>query len=209
MNNRTPGTEQTPTRPANKGQLFIYSIIFITGFLAGVAFTVFKGTTIGPQQMAAAPAGQETSQTAETRQALLNLEAEVTANPANFEAWTRLGHLYYDTEQPAKAIAAYSKALELHKGDANLLTDLGVMYRKTNQFQKAIESFDRAIKEDPSHIPSRYNKGIVMMYDLSDVNGAIASWEGLLRIDPQAKTASGESIRDLVDKMKAGQNPAK
>lgn len=208
MNNRTPATEQIPPRQAGKGQLLIYSVIFIAGFLAGVAFTVFKGTTIGPQQMAAAPAGQEIIQSAETRQTLLNLEAEVTANPADFEAWTRLGHLYYDTDQPAKAIAAYGKSLELHKGDANLLTDLGVMYRKTNQFQKAIEYFDRAIKEDPSHIPSRYNKGIVMMYDLRDVNGAIASWEGLLTIDPRAKTANGESIRDLVDKMKAEQSPA-
>ncbi len=209
MNNRNPGTEQKPPRPANPGQLLIYSVIFIAGFLAGIAFTVFKGTTVGPQPMAAAPADQETTQTAETRQALVNLEAEVTANPANFDAWTRLGHLYYDTDQPTKAIAAYNKSLELQKGDANLLTDLGVMYRKTNQFQKAIECFDRAMKEDPSHIPSRYNKGIVMMYDLSDVSGAIASWEGLLRIDPRAKTASGESIRDLVDKMKAGQTPAK
>jgi cytochrome c-type biogenesis protein CcmH/NrfG len=204
----TENTPNSPSRPANKGQLLIYSVIFIAGFLAGVAFTVFKGTTIVPEQMAAAPAGQKTTQTAETRQALLNLEAEVTANPANFEAWTRLGHLYYDTDQPTKAIAAYGKSLELHKGDANLLTDLGVMYRKTNQFEKAIESFDRAIKEDPSHIPSRYNKGIVMMYDLSNVNGAVASWEGLLKIDPQAKTANGESIRDLVNKMKAGQTPA-
>jgi cytochrome c-type biogenesis protein CcmH/NrfG len=209
MNNRNPGTEPKPPRPAKPGQLLIYSIIFIAGFLAGIAFTVWKGPTVGPQQMAAAPSGQETAQTAETRQALLTLEAEVTANPADFDAWTRLGHLYYDTDQPAKAIAAYGKALELHRGDANLLTDLGVMYRKTNQFQKAIESFDRAIKEDPTHIPSRYNKGIVMMYDLSDVSGAIASWEGLLRIEPQAKTASGESIRDLVDKMQAGQAPAK
>lgn len=209
MNKPTPGTEKKPPRSANHGQLLVYLVIFITGFLAGVAFTVFKGTTAGPPQVAGAPAGQDAGQNAETRQALLRLEAEVTANPENFDAWTRLGHLYYDTDQPAKAIAAYGKSLELHKGDANLLTDLGVMYRKTGQFDKAIESFDRAIKDDPSHIPSRYNKGIVMMYDLNDVGGAVASWEGLLRLDPQAKTSNGESIHDLVEKLKAGQAPGK
>jgi cytochrome c-type biogenesis protein CcmH/NrfG len=209
MNNRAPVKEQSPPRSANIGQLLTYLIIFVAGFVAGIAFTVYKGSTADPQQVATATDGQGQTQTAETRQTILNLEAEVTANPGNFEAWTHLGHLYYDSDQAAKAIVAYNKSLELHKGDANLLTDLGVMYRKTNQFQKAIEMFDRAIKENPTHLPSRYNKGIVMMYDLSDANGAIASWEGLLKIDPQAKTANGESIRDLTNKIKADQASAK
>ena len=113
----------------------------------------------------------------------------MTPHPENFENWIRLGHLYYDADQPEKAIAAYTKSLELHSGDANLLTDLGVMYRRTKQPEKAIEFFDQAIKKDPSHLPSRFNKGIVLMYDLNDPTGAIAAWDELLAIDPEAKTA--------------------
>ena len=114
--------------------------------MSGIAFTVYKGAR--PES---APStiydGQSPSQNDETDQAILNLEAEVTANPENFENWIRLGHLYYDANQPEKAIAAYTKSLELHSGDANLLTDLGVMYRRAKQPEKAIEFFNQAIQE--------------------------------------------------------------
>ncbi|MGB3225434.1 MAG: tetratricopeptide repeat protein, partial [Desulforhopalus sp.] len=123
--------------------------------------------------------------------------------PENFQSWVRLGHLYYDTDQPEKAIAAYNKSLELHSGDANLLTDLGVMYRRTEQPEKAIELFNRAIEKEPSHQPSRFNKGIVLMYDLNDPAGAIEAWEELLKINPDAQSADGQPIRAFVDQIKA------
>ncbi len=187
---------------SKKNQLVTYFIIFVFGFLSGIAFTVYKGSS--PEATPSTTTDvQSQSQTNETEQAILNLEAEVTANPENFESWIQLGHLYYDSNQPEKAISAYTKSLELHSGDANLLTDLGVMYRRTKQPEKAIESFNKAIKMDPSHIPARFNKGIVLMYDLKDPQGAIDCWEELLKINPQATTANGQSIREFVNKIKA------
>jgi cytochrome c-type biogenesis protein CcmH/NrfG len=205
MAQKNKATEQdSPLRQekkSNKNQIFTFFIIFVVGFLSGIAFTVYKGSPPGGTAPTAASDGQ--TQNSESSQAILDMEAEVTANPENFESWIRLGHLYYDANQPEKAIAAYTKSLELHSGDANLLTDLGVMYRRTKQPEKAIELFDQAIKKDPSHLPSRFNKGIVLMYDLNDPQGAIASWEELLVIDPEAKAANGQHIHDFVDKIKA------
>lgn len=189
-------------KKSQKSQLVTYFIIFVVGFLSGIAFTVYKGSPPGAAPTAMND-GQSSSQNDETGQAIINMEAEVTANPENFENWIRLGHLYYDANQPEKAIAAYTKSLELHSGDANLLTDLGVMYRRTKQPEKAIELFDQAIKKDPNHLPSRFNKGIVLMYDLNDPQGAIATWEELLAIDPEAKAANGQHIHEFVDKIKA------
>jgi tetratricopeptide (TPR) repeat protein len=195
------------TQAGNKGQLVIYCIIFVIGFLAGVAFTVYKGIPLTPAGVAdtSEKVGQHTD---ESQQAIRNLEAEVTAHPGNFQAWANLGNMYYDTDQAEKAIAAYNKFLALHKGDANLLTDLGVMYRKNKQPEKAIEFFNQAIREDVTHLPSRYNKGIVLLYDLNNPEAAIASWEEMLKIDPQAGNTSGMSIRDLINKVKAEQAKA-
>ena len=160
-------------------------------------------TESGSSEPALPVATNSQSEHDETHQALINLEAEVTANPTNFQAWTRLGNLYFDTNQPQKAIEAYNKSLELHTGDANILTDLGVMYRRTQQPDKAIASFDRAIAADPTHQQSRFNKGIVLFYDKGDKEGALAAWEELLKIDPQAKTGNGESIRDFINSVRA------
>ncbi|BHH82220.1 hypothetical protein LA52FAK_05090 [Desulforhopalus sp. 52FAK] len=178
----------------------MYAVIFIAGFLCGIAFTVYKTGSSAPAPVANQQQKHEHS--AETDKAIANLEADVTANPDNFESWTQLGNLYFDAGHPEKAVPAYEKSLELHSGNANIYTDLGVMYRRTNQPEKAIGAFDDAIKMDANHIPARFNKGIVLFYDLGNMDGAIASWESILKIDPEAQTGNGEHLHDFIDRMK-------
>lgn len=191
------------SKPDQKNQIPVvtYFVIFILGFLTGVGFTVYK--TSGTGSGAPAANSQQSTQDDETHKVILELEAEVTANPDNSQSWKKLGDLYYDHNQPEKAIVAYTKNLELRPGDANVLTDLGVMYRRTKQPVKAIESFDKAIQVDPVHEPARFNKGIVLLYDLNKPEDAIAAWEELLKINPQARAAGGESIQDFINNVKA------
>ena len=189
------------TKPKKQTPVVTYFIIFILGFLTGVGFTIYK--TGGTVSNAPTASSQQNSQDEERRQNILKLEAEVTANPEDFQSWRQLGNLYFDHNEPEKAIAAYTKSLEFHSGDANILTDLGVMYRRSKQPQKAIESFNKAIQMEPVHEPARFNKGIVLLYDLNKPTDAIASWEELLKINPQARTGNGESIRDFINNIKA------
>ena len=190
-------------KPARKDSFVIYIVLaFIVGFLSGAAFAVLK---MGPESEQAVSSAQS-NMSDQQIQAIAHLEQEVTGNPDRFQSWTQLANLYYDTGQYAKAVKAYEKSLSLHSGSANIWTDLGVMYRRTNQPQKAIEAFDKAIAMDPNHEYSRMNKGIVLMYDLNDFGGAIEAWENLLKINPDAKSANGDSIRDFVDKIKEQQS---
>lgn len=189
-------------KKTKKDSLYIFVVLsFIAGFLCGAAFAVYK--------LSPGDEGQEKTQTSngstQESQAIANLEAEVTRNPEKFQAWTQLGNLYFDTNQPNKAIKAYTKSLELHGGNADILTDLGVMYRRAKQPHKAMETFEKAISMDPTHEVSRMNKGIVLMYDLDDINGAITAWEELLKINPNAKAGNGDSIKSFVDHLKEDQ----
>jgi len=181
-----------------------FAIIFILGFVSGVGFAVFK-LGAGSGQTPTVTGQPADNQAAQTMQAITNLEAAVTAKPDDFQSWVQLGHLYYDTDQYQKAISAYTTSLKYHSGDANLLTDLGVMYRRAGQPEKAIEWFKKAQAMDPRHQPSRFNEGIVRFYDLKDRDGAIASWEELLKINPDATAGNGQKIRDLVEQVKSGQ----
>jgi cytochrome c-type biogenesis protein CcmH/NrfG len=183
-----------------------FIIIFIIGFISGVGFAAFKLGTGESSAPATAVTQQTDDKTAETATAIANLEAEVTAEPEDFASWVRLGHLYFDTGQHEKAIAAYTTSLKYHSGDANLLTDLGVMYRETKQPQKAIEMFEKAQAMDSQHQPSRFNEGIVRLYDLNDTKGAIAAWEELLTINPEAKAGDGRKMREFIDQLKSGQS---
>lgn len=194
-------TEQSTV---NKQTFYIsIFIVFIAGFLSGVGFSVYKLDSTPVANPANSAQQQGPSQ--QENQAILNLEAEVTAHPENYNAWTQLGHLYFDTDQPDKAIGAYIKSLELHSGDANLWTDLGVMYRRSGDPAKAIESFDKAISMNASHEPSRLNKGIVLYYDFDKVDEAIGAWEGVLKINPEAVMANGTHLHDFIDQAKEKQ----
>ena len=94
--------------------------------------------------------------------------------------------------------------MALVPNDPNVLTDLGVMYRRNKQPEKAIEAFDKAISADPSHEKSRFNKGIVLMHDLNDIDGAARAWEGLVEINPNAMAPGGKQpISVMLDRLKS------
>lgn len=187
--------------PGKNSVLIYVAIAFIAGFLCGAGFAVYK---IGGNDTPTASTPQANI-TDQQSQAMAHLEEEVTSNPENFQAWTQLANLYFDSGQYQKAVKAYEASLDLHAGNANIWTDLGVMYRRTKQPQRAIEAFDKAIAMDPMHETSRLNKGIVLLYDQNDVKGAIAAWENLLKINPEATTTNGDSIRDFIAQLRANE----
>jgi len=190
-----------------KKESLFYALLLglVIGFIGGAVFASYK---LGPETVhdhpedatAAAPAKAQLD--SQAKEAISNLEAEVTANPDSVEAWTRLGHLYYDTEQIENAIKAYTKSLELQPGNADVWTDQGVMYRRNKQPQKALESFERAYAMQPDHVPSRLNKGIVLLYDLNKPEEAIAIWEELLAINPEVKMNNDLTLQDAIKKIK-------
>ncbi|MCJ7539326.1 MAG: tetratricopeptide repeat protein, partial [Desulfobacterales bacterium] len=97
--------------------------------------------------------------------------------------------------------------LEIKPDNANIWTDLGVMYRRNGNPQEAIKAFDKAIEADPKHEVSRMNKGIVLLHDLQDVDGAIKAGEGLLEINPGAMAPTGRSVDEIVQQLKKPKNP--
>ena len=79
------------------------------------------------------------------------------------------------------------------------------MYRRAGKPDEAIKAFDQAIAVDPKHEVSRMNKGIVMLHDLNDFDGAIQAWEGLLEVNPVALAPNGVSIDQMVSQLKKQQ----
>jgi len=183
--------------------LFIF-IALIIGFLGGVVFSAFKMGPDVPMPKTMPPHAEhdETDRHPESEAKIAELEKTVRQSPDDVSAWVELGNAYFDTHQIKQAITAYETALKNKPDNANVLTDLGVMYRRDNQPQKAIETFDRAQAVDPGHEVSLFNKGVVLMHDLSDLPGALGAWEKLLEHNPAARAPSGQLVLELVDRMK-------
>ena len=133
------------------------------------------------------------------------LEKQVQLEPNNPDAWTTLGNLYFDTNQPDKAIAAYGKSLLLRPNEPDVLTDQGVMYRQIGQFDKALDCFTKAIALNPSHIIASFNKSIVLEHDKHDRAGALAALKELAARNPSAVLPGGRSVTQAIEDMATGQ----
>ena len=183
----------------------LYIVVFVavvTGFLGGVFYSAVTSgpagqVPAGPPAQTAAPDQISTDQA----ERMLALEQEVAANPDNVDAWVHLGHLFFDSNRYQQAIDAYRKALALAPNNADVWTDLGVMYRRAGQPREAISAFDRAMTINPGHEQSRFNKGVVLRYDLNDKAGAIKAWEEVLSINPNATDPNGMSLRQAIKQL--------
>ena len=181
--------------------LIVALIALIVGFLGGIFYSALQSGPSGGIQTASGPPQQQQQQgglSSEQARNILALEQEVVVNPTNVNAWTQLGNVYFDTSNFSKAIRAYEKSLELSPNNPNVLTDLGVMYRRNGQPDKALEAFDKAIAVDPSHQQSRFNKGVVLRYDLNDRDGAVKAWEDLLKVNPNATAPNGQPLSEAI-----------
>jgi cytochrome c-type biogenesis protein CcmH/NrfG len=184
--------------------LMVSLLALAVGFFGGVVFTVFKSDSKAPVASAPAQMGAPAPAPGASDR-VAALERQTQADPGNVNAWTQLGNAYFDAQQYEKAISAYRKSLELNPNNANVWTDLGVMYRRAGNPEEAIKAFDQAIAVDPKHEVSRMNKGIVMLHDLNDFDGAIQAWEGLLEVNPVALAPNGVSIDQMVTELKKQQ----
>lgn len=200
-----------------KKETLIYALFvgLVVGFICGVVMAVYKLTPSTPtsssttDEHATHTQSQESAEQLQkqTAAAIVNLETEVATDPKNIEAWTQLGNLYYDSDQAEKAINAYTRVLELQPDNANVWTDLGVMYRRNKQYDKAIESFEKAYSVEPNHVPSRLNKGIVLLYDFHNHEEAIAAWEELLLIAPGVKMNNGMPLTEAIEELRREAHP--
>jgi tetratricopeptide (TPR) repeat protein len=163
-------------------------VALVAGFLGGLVVGDYKSKPETPGEILPLP--------------ILALERQASLNPGNFEIWTQLGNLYFDSSDFKNAIRAYKKSLELNPKNADVWTDMGVMYRRDGQPTEAIKAFDKAIEIDPRHEIARFNKGVVFLHDLKNFNGAIRTWEELLRINPSARAPGGQPLKELVAQLK-------
>lgn len=186
--------------PAKSGISYgVVALAFVAGILAGVMLTLYK-TGDSPPGDPHQHAEQKTPR--DLSDQIAGLEFKTSQNPGDIAAWIQLGNLCFDADLPEKSIAAYDKALAINPNNADVLTDQGVMYRKAGKYDNAIQCFDKAVAVNPKHEIARFNKGIVLMHDLNNPQGAIQAWEELLAVNPLAMAPNGQSIDEMLKKIK-------
>ncbi len=162
-----------------KETVLLVVVTLVVGVLVG---TIISKSGKGPG--GSQPSSQAQAPAVDFQQNIKILEDLTAKDPANRNGWVELGHLYFDSNNPMKAVEAYSKALEINDNDPNVLTDQGVMFRRLGWYDRAVENFRKANQFNPSHAQSLYNLGVVLRYDLQDFQGAREAWTTYLEVVP-------------------------
>jgi len=184
----------------------IVMVALAAGFLGGVFFSSYRTSSVaavpGSPGLPGAPSISQ-----EQSQELTALLQAIRTTPDNVGAWTQLGHLYFDTGQYEKAVQAYEKSLELDASRPDVWADLGVMYRRTGDPNQAVKCFDRALSIDAGHETALFNKGVVLMHDIKDLNAALQAWKKLVQVNPNAQTPDGRTVKSMIEMVKKA-NPS-
>jgi cytochrome c-type biogenesis protein CcmH/NrfG len=184
-------------------------IAFIVGFITGAVVAILKGrgAVERPVMAQKAPVSQTAPVPAEPAPSPVEAAAKIQTlkdilqkDPKNLSAWVELGNTYFDTNQPQESIDAYSKYLAMKPDNPDVRTDMGIMYRKLGDYDRAIKEFRTSAQNDPKHVNSRYNTGLVLLHDKQDIKGAIKAWEEYLKVDPNSDRAN--RVKTQMDKLK-------
>lgn len=176
-----------------KETILLVIVALVVGTLGGIIFT--NANNKMPVANQAAPP----TSPIDSLQHIEHLKDLVAKEPDNRNAWVQLGHSYFDSNQPMKAIEAYDEALKIDGNDPDILTDQGTMYRRVGWLDKAINNFIKANQLNPQHLNSLFNMGIVYSQDLGEKQKADDAWNRFLELNPTGQAA--DKVRTMLDHM--------
>jgi cytochrome c-type biogenesis protein CcmH/NrfG len=180
-----------PAKSSSWTNTQVYTAIVVVLILGGLGGYLLKNSGAPPAGTeAASPANMPPPQTMPTPSQMLiqqaePLKARLQSNPRDVATLITLGNIYFDASQWTDAIGFYTRALNETPNNPNARTDMGIAYFYSGDPDRALKEFDRSLKDDPRHVQTLFNVGVVRLNGKNDPKGAIAAWEELLKIDPQ------------------------
>jgi tetratricopeptide (TPR) repeat protein len=83
-----------------------------------------------------------------------------TIAPNDAEAYYNRGLAYQLKKEYDKAIADYTKAIEINPNDAEAYNNRGLAYGSKKEYDKAIADYTKAIEINPKYAEAYYNRGL-------------------------------------------------
>jgi len=116
-------------------------------------------------------------------EAVSELQQLVATDPNDFQAWERLGTVYFIQKKFDEAEKSYGEVLKLHPDDAVVLISLGRLRIVEKNFEGAVEVLLQAIKIEPASAQANFFLGEAYL-QLKKGSKATGYLYEALRLDP-------------------------
>ena len=165
-------------------------------------------------QQAAAPRsgmGQQRMPSLDDMKRMADKQAEpllekLKADPKNVELLNKTALTYKAAHQFKDAIAYFQKALDVDPKNVAIRTDMASCLYYTGDVDGALAELDKSLTYDPKHAGTLMNIGIIKWQGKNDVDGAIAAWQTLLKLNPNFPQK--EVIEHMITEAKQTRNTA-
>ena len=126
----------------------------------------------------------------------------VEANPTEIDSMIRLGDIYYDRDEPVKAIEVFKKAEKVDPENLHVQTDLGMLYMKAKRPDEAIVKFMKVLELKPGFLNAHFYMGHMYRFDKNDDDKAVAHFEEVLNNNPNTtlRKAAAQQIAEIRNK---------
>jgi len=170
---------------------------FVIGAIAGIRFS----SKVTPRPVAETDGASPENPKIVSNEDLSQLQSVLKRDPGNLKVLISLGDLYFDSNEPQKAIDMYGRALKINPANADVRTDMATMYRNLKDYDKAVKELREAASHNPKHANSRFNLGVVLLHDKKDYKGAVTAWEEFLKVEPAGERA--DTIRQRLGQLRS------
>ena len=131
-------------------------------------------------------------------EALKAFEQAIGENSQKAHFWLNKARVLADLQEYSEAIAASERAIEL--SDRSAQYELAIAFNqkgqsllKMKQYQESLAAFEQSLKYSPDYLSALQGKGIVL-YELNDLERAIAIFEQILQRDNLTKEQEATSL---------------
>jgi cytochrome c-type biogenesis protein CcmH/NrfG len=166
-------------------------VSLVVGLVAG--YLLLGGGSANPAKSvtAATPKtpGAHPPMTMEQMKAMADRKAvplleRLKANPTDATALIQLGALYSSAHQFAQSAEYYRRALQSDPKNVGARTQLASSLYYGGDVDEALQQLQQVLKTDPKNANALFNLGMMKWKGKDDAAGAIATWQELLRSNP-------------------------
>ncbi|HEY1470717.1 MAG TPA: tetratricopeptide repeat protein [Candidatus Acidoferrum sp.] len=188
---KSPPAITPATWPTNHVSVLAVASL-VVGLVAG--YLLLRGGPANPAKPAVAAAapklpGAHPPMTMEQMKAMADRKAvplleKLKANPKDATALTQLGALYSSAHQFPQSADYYRKALESDPKNVATRAQLASSLYYGGDVDDALQQLQQVLKTDPKNANALFNLGMMKWKGKDDAAGAIATWQELLRSNP-------------------------
>ena len=132
---------------------------------------------------------------------------KLKANPADAAVLGQLAALYSSAHQFQRSAEYYRKALQSDAKNLNLRTQLASSLYYGGDVDGALRQLQQVLKTDPKNANALFNLGMMKWKGKGDAAGAIATWQELLRSNPNLDRKS--TVEQMIAEAQSQQGSGK